>query len=85
MTVPTGVPLEPADVYPRSETKLRSAVTPDVPQLPVEHRANVAGHGTSALVGPVLAARTTPTTYSGVQYPRPPPVPATTLLFPIRS
>jgi hypothetical protein len=38
MTVPTGVPLEPADVYPRSVTKLRSAV----PQLPVEHRANVA-------------------------------------------
>lgn len=38
MTVPTGVPLEPADVYPRSVTKLRSAVTPDVPQLPVEHR-----------------------------------------------
>lgn len=51
MTVPTGVPLEPADVYPRSVTKLRSAVTPDVPQLPVEHRANVAGHGTSLVLG----------------------------------
>ena len=38
MTVPTGVPLEPAVVYPRSVTKLRSAVTPDGPQLPVEHR-----------------------------------------------
>jgi hypothetical protein len=41
-------PLEPADVYPRSVTKARSAVTPEVPWIPVEHRANVAGHDASA-------------------------------------
>ncbi|MEP7201876.1 MAG: hypothetical protein ABI894_04655 [Ilumatobacteraceae bacterium] len=32
------MPLEPADVYPRSVAKLRSAVRPDVPQLPLGHR-----------------------------------------------